>query len=219
MSVRLLVLACVGAVVGAATLSAHVVKGRLAPAAATAFVSSPTAGSDPPIPVRWGTAPAGATGLSVACFYVANTSPARLDRPGWPRVTAAGFELPGQGSGFALVEPLDGDWELVENVGAALDGIPVTLDFAIVARANPAGWKPRHPHELPGIEPEQAPTRGSGTRFCVSGPFPETVAGTPDTIEQVLNGVVVRFDGVDDVHRGRDLGVWDNPARLIPLYP
>ena len=75
------------------------------------------------------------TGLRVACFYVANTSPARVDRPDWPRVTSVGFELPGSPSGFSLVAPLDGDWELVEGTRVFLPGHgPVTLDFAIVAR-------------------------------------------------------------------------------------
>lgn len=217
----LVVLASICGAFWVATLSAHVVKGRLAPGAATAFVSSPSAGNDPLIPIRWGTAASGDTGLSVACFFVANTSSERLDRPGWPRVTGVGFELPDERSGFALVQPLDDDWKLVEQVGATLDGTPVTLDFAIIARTNPTGRTPGHPHDPRGIPPGQ-PTgvRGTGTRFCVSGPFPQGPPGGPATlVEQVLNGVVVRFDGVDGVHRGHDLGVWDNAARVIPLFP
>ena len=73
-------------------LSAHVVRGLYFPTMATAFVSSPTGAADAPVAVRWGAVDAG---LRIVCFNVANTSPARADRPDWPRVTGAGFELPG----------------------------------------------------------------------------------------------------------------------------
>jgi hypothetical protein len=54
----------------------------------------------------------------------------------------------------------------------------------------------------------------------VSGPFPDQItAGQPTTIEQILNGVMVQFQRVDGSHGGRDLGVWENAARVIPLYP
>ncbi len=214
------VLALVLAAVSVGTLSAHIVKGIESPGEATAFVSSPSAATDGPIPIRWGSQPFADPGLRVVCFFVANTSPERADRPGWPRVTGAGFELPGAPTGFALVEPLDGHWELVEGARATLDGTAVTLDVAVVARTNPTGRTPGHPHNPRGIPPGQAGVRGSGTRFCVSGPFPdELVSGQPATIEQLLNGVVVAFSGVDGPHLKGDLGVWDNPARAIPLYP
>ena len=214
------VLAFALAVASVVTLSAHIVKGIESPGAATAFVSSPSGGADEPIPISWGSQPSADAGLRVVCFFVANTSPERTDRPGWPRVTGAGFELPGAPTGFALVEPLDGDWELVEGARATLNGSPVTLDVAVVARMNPRGRTPRHPHDPRGIPPGQAGVRGTGTRFCVSGPFPaELVSGQPATIEQLLNGVVVAFRGVDGLHRESDLGVWDNAARVIPLYP
>src|SRR5438045_3188630 len=74
-------------------LSAHAVKGRANALLATAFVSSPSTGTDVPIAIAW----AGAdTGLRVVCFNTANTSHARADNAVWPRVTAIGFELPGQ---------------------------------------------------------------------------------------------------------------------------
>src|SRR5512145_1323270 len=92
---------CIAAL--ATTLSAHVVKGLVSPTLATAFVSSPSSGTDLLIPITWGTVD---TGLRVACFNVANTSPERLDRPGWPRIVGVGFELPDDRSGFALVEPV-----------------------------------------------------------------------------------------------------------------
>jgi hypothetical protein len=199
--------------VSVASVSAHVIRGLGAPTAATAFVSSPSATADLPIPVVWGTQPSGQTPHRVVCFYVANTSPERADRPGWPRVMGAGFELPGAASGFALIEPLDG-WTLVEGVRPTLAGTPVSLDVAIIADGRGRG------RDLAGIPPGQAAVRGSGTRFCVSGPFPaEVVPGRAATIEEFINGVVVGFYGVDAQPHGIDLGIWENPARVIPLYP
>lgn len=199
-------------------VSAHVVKGLSSPALATAFVSSPSAGTDLPLRIQWGTAD---TRLRVVCFFAANTSLPRVDRPGWPRITGVGFELPGSPSGFALVSPLDGDWELAESVQTGLPGDhTVTLDFAVMARVNPTGRTPGQPQDPRGIPPGQAGVRGSGTRFCVSGPFPdEIVAGQATTIEQILNGVVVSFRGVPGTPFESDAGVWDNAARAIPLYP
>jgi len=157
----------------------------------------------------------------VVCFYVANTSLPRADRPGWPRITGVGFELPGTLSGFSLLTPLDGDWELVEDVHASLPGHgEVTLDFALVAPANPTGRTPGRPHDPAGIPPGQQAARGAGTRFCVSGPFPASLNGTqPTTIEQIINGVVVGFHGIEGDHPSTDVGVWDNVLRVIPLYP
>jgi hypothetical protein len=211
-----LVLFTILLVVSAATISAHVIKGLAFPTAATAFASSPTSGSDAPVPIRWGALD---SGLRVVCLNVANTSPARDDRPDWPRITGAGFELPGTPSGFALLEPLDGSWEIVEDVRVSPEGHDdVTLDFALVATERHNGR--RRDREPLGIAPGQTAARGSGTRFCVSGPFPDQLTpGVPTTIEQILNGVVVQFQRLDTNHGGRDLGVWDNPARIIPLYP
>ena len=159
-------------VVGAlAGLSAHVVRGLAFPAQATAFVSSPSAGADAPIPILWG---AQDTGLRVVCFNVANSSPPLAGAPEWPRVIGAGFELPGTPAGFSLLSPTDGAWELIEGAALPVPGHGgVGLDFAIVAR----------PATLRGLPPGQAAVRGSGTRFCVSGPFPATVNGAPATIE------------------------------------
>ena len=132
-----------------------------------------------------------------------------------------GFELPGSPSGFALISPLDGDWELAEGVQAALPGHEnVTLDFVVMARVNPTGRTPGQPQDPRGIPPGQPGVRGSGTRFCISGPFPnEIVTGQATTIEQIINGVVVGFRGVPGTPHERDSGVWDNAARVIPLYP
>ena len=217
-------------IASAATLSAHVVRGLISPTVATAFVSSPTSGTDVPIPLKWtaGTSVAD-TGLRVACFNVANTSAPRFDRPDWPRVTSVGFELPGSLSDFSLVAPTDGTWEIVEGKRAFLPNhSPVTLDFAIVARTDAASWWTRHRVEPRGLPPGQPGVRGAGTRFCVSGPFPDQLPNraTDDpldtvvtTIEAVIDGAVVAFHGVYGNPGGFDVGVWDNPMRLIPLYP
>lgn len=194
-----------------ATVSGHVVRGIAHPSLATAFVSSPSAALDAPIPIMWGTHD---TGLRVVCFYAANTSPARSDAPDWPRVTGIGFELPGDRSGFSLLEPLDGTWEVVEGVSADVSGSSVVADFAILAGVSPAGWSREGPNRPLGIPPGQPAGRGSGTRFCVSGPFPDDL-----NIEGVLNGVLVRFHRVVPDGTSIDVGVWDNPLRTIPLYP
>jgi len=212
------------------SVSAHFVLGVGPSGSTSAFVSSPTDGTDAPIQVKWGSA-AGDTGLRVVCFYVANTSQPRADRPDWPRVTGVGFELPGSISGFALVGPVDADWHLVEGVSASLsEEQSVTLDFAIVADVNPTGRTPGRPEDPAGIPPgQQGGVRGVGTRFCVSGPFPDALPGPVSaTIERILNGVVVGFHGVDDARHGTDAGVWfPTPAgttgpgpfpRMIPLY-
>ena len=201
--------------VSLAGVSAHVIRGSLHPTLATGFVSSPSAGTDVPIAVAWG---ARTTGLRVACFFVANTSVPRSDAPEWPRVTAVGFALPGEARGFALMSPLDAGWDLVENVPVTIPGVgDTTVDFALVAPVNPMGHG-RAPQggELLGIAPGQVGARGNGTRFCVSGPFPDDPANptpTPLTIEQIINGVVLRFHGVEPHGPSIELGIWEN---LLP---
>ena len=180
----------------ATTLSAHIVRGILFPTLATAFVSSPSGALDSPIPIAWG---AEDTGLRVACFYVANTSP--VVTGGWPRITAVGFELPGPRSGFSLLAPANADWRVVDNVPASLLGRGnVTLDFVIVANGL-------------GIPPGQTAARGNGTRFCLSGPFPDGL-----NIEQLINGVVVGYQAQAS---GPiiEMGLWDSPQRTVPLFP
>ena len=193
------------------------------PTLATAFVSSPSAREDAPIKIVWG---AQDTRLQVVCFHAANTSSPRADAADWPRVMGVGFELPGSASGFSLLQPLDDRWELVEGGTVSIDGRgTVALDFAIVARVNPIKWFRKGLHDPGGIPPGQPVTQGSGTRFCVSGPFPDTLPDLSDpsktvatTIERIINGVVVSFHGVE--HRGpsRDLGLWVNRPS-VPLYP
>ena len=193
----------------AASISAHVIRGLSFPAFATAFVSSPSGALDAPIPIVW----AGQdTGLRAACFFVANTSPPLPGDPDWPRITAVGFELPGVLSGFSLNAP--SDWQLVENQPLTLNNVPVTMDFVLLAGTNPTGRTPGRPDAPAGIPPGQQAARGSGVRFCVTGPFPDGLS-----IEQIINGVIVRFDQVAPRGAVSDLGVWDNPARTFPQYP
>jgi hypothetical protein len=192
--------------------SAHTVRGLIDPSV-TAFVGSPTAGTDQPVPIAWGTAPNRFdSGLSVACFYVAHTSV----RPGadWPRLTAVGFELPGERSGFTLLSPLGEGWEVVENIDVATPRGALTVDFALVAPVNPVGRSTiGNPHRLLGLPPNQPIGRGNGTAFCVAGPFPAELS-----IEQIIDGVVVRFHGVQPNGPSTEVGLWDSPMRTVRLH-
>jgi len=201
-------------------ISAHTVR-SVSSSPVKAFVSSPTSGNDSPVAIQWlnpSTPPTTFdTGLRVACFFVANPSLPDPARPDWPRITSVGFELPGTPSGFALVDPVDGNWQLRENVPTTLAGQDITLDFTIVAGVNPTGRTPAKPEDPSGIPPGQPDTtRGAGIRFCVSGPFPPQLT----KIEDILNGVVVGFHGVEGNHQGVDAGVWfvQGALRPIPLY-
>jgi hypothetical protein len=206
-----------------ASLSAHSIRGLYHQGLVRALVSSPSSGADAPIPITWGTSSSGQTGLRVACFFVSNSSPPRPDAPVWPRVTGLGFELPGQLSGFTLLSPLDQGWELVEGVHADLPGHgAITIDFALLAPVNPVGHSIRDPGRLLGLPPGSEHRPQTGSRFCVSGPFPDkpgTNPPAPYTIEELINGVVVRFHRVEGHGPSIDVGIWDNPGRTIPLYP
>jgi len=202
-------------------ISAHTVR-SVSSSPVKAFVSSPTAANDAPVAIQWvnpsSTPPTTYdTGLRLVCFFVANPSQADPARPEWPRITSVGFELPGAPTGFALVDPVGDEWQLQENVPAKLSGQDVTLDFTIVAGVNPTGRTPGTPESPFGIPPGQPDmTRRAGTRFCVSGPFPAELT----RIEDILNGVVVGFHGVEGNHQGVDAGVWftQGALRPIPLY-
>lgn len=202
-------------------ISAHTVR-SVTSSPVKAFVSSPTSADDAPVRIQWVntsvTPPATYdTGLRVVCFFVANPSASDPARPDWPRITSVGFELPGAPAGFALVDPVSEDWHLRENVADTLAGQDITLDFQIVASVNPTGRAPGSPQNPLGIPPDQPDlTRRTGTRFCVSGPFPPQLT----KIEDILNGVVVGFHGVEGSHQGVDAGVWftQGALRPIPLY-
>jgi hypothetical protein len=223
LSIRAIIVATLTVAVSLATVSAHRIKGLYHEGQVNAFVSSPSSGADAPIPIAWGTAPSGQTGLRAACFFVSNSSLPRADAPAWPRITGVGFELPGELSGFTLLSPLAQGWELVEGVPLHLPGHgSLTIDFALLAPVNPVGHSIHGPHRLLGLGPGGADAPQNGTRFCVSGPFPDkpgTSPPAPYTIEELINGVVIRFHGVEHGGPSLDVGVWDNPARTLPLYP
>lgn len=207
-------------VVSVTGVSAHRIKGLYHQGLVKAFVSSPSTGTDGPVSIQWSTHD---TGLRVACFFVSNSSLPRAGAPDWPRVTGVGFELPGALSGFALVSPLDQGWELVEGAHVNLPGHgALTVDFALVAPVNPAGHSTRGPSRRLGLPPGMPDAPQMGQPFCVSGPFPDkpgTIPPVPYTIEELINGVLVRFHGVEGRGPSLDVGIWDNPARTIPLYP
>jgi hypothetical protein len=210
--------ACSAAILAAGfsmiAVSAHPVRGVTDPSS-TAFVGSPTAGSDLPVPIAWGVAPNRFdSGLSVACFHVANTT-IRPTGSEWPRLTAVGFELPGSRSGFKLLSPHGQGWEVMENIPVATPRGTFTADFALVAPVNPVGHSTGgNPQQLPGLPPNQPSGRCNGTPFCIAGPFPPSLS-----IEQIIDGVVVRFHGTQPHGPSIDLGLWDSPLRVVPRYP
>ena len=109
--------------------------------------------------------------LVVVCFRVRNTSP--FDS----RLTAIGFELPGDLTGFTLISPTDSEFQVIEDV-ANVPGLPgVTLDFALTTGRTFGGGRPNS-----GLAP------GSTlTTFCISGPFPPDVP-----LERLLDRGVLR---------------------------
>jgi hypothetical protein len=138
----------------------------------------------PPAPNNDFPIPLWNTGLSVVCLRVANTSPVDA------RITALGFDLPGaRGGGFALVSPLRGGFTLHEKVGPVPGFAGVELDFALTTGSTFES----------GIRPGPEPTV-----VCISGPFDPTLS-----IETMLNGVFVQFQGGEATGNAHDIGVWE----------
>jgi hypothetical protein len=124
------------------------------------------------------------TGLSVVCLRVTNTSPVDA------RITALGVDLPGaRRGGFALVSPLRRGVTLHEDVGPVPGFAGVELDFALTTGSTYESGIP------PGPEP---------TVVCMSGPFDPAVS-----IETMLNGAFVQFQGSEATGNARDIGVWE----------
>ena len=148
-----------------------------------ARVQSPSAQlTDFPVPIA-------GTDLSIVCFRVRNTS--AFDS----RITAIGFELPGDLTGFALVSPTDSDFHLIEQV-SQVPGLPdATLDFALVTGRTFGGGRPHS-----GLAPS-----ASLTTFCVSGPFPQNVP-----IERLLDRGVLRVQRVGADGELSDVAVWES---------
>lgn len=181
-SVRLYVAALLVALL-ATSLSAHNYAGLEFPTLARARVQSPNAATvDMPQPIA-------GTDLSIVCFKVRNTSP--YDS----RISAIGLDLPGTLTGFTLISPPDGDFQLIEQV-SNVPGLPdVTLDFALVTGRTFGGGRPNA-----GLPPSS-----TLTTFCVSGPFPQAMP-----IERILDLGVLRFQRVGADGESGDIGVWEN---------
>jgi hypothetical protein len=176
---------------GSAAVRAHNIKGVNHPTLATARLSSPSSATDRPTPVS-------GTSLSVACFNVQNTSPHDA------RITALGFDLPGELTGFALVSPTDSAFTLENEVGDIpyFPGVP--LDFALLTHKRFASGNPHL-----GLAPSPSPLQ-----ICVSGPFPREAGGELTPIETLLNYVYVRFKHVGPEGELDDVGIWE---RRLPL--
>jgi len=169
---------------GSAAAYAHTYLGlEYGTALVSARVQSPNSQvTDLPVPIA-------GTDLSIVCFRVRNTSP--FDS----RITAIGFELPGDAAGFSLVSPTDGEFRLIEEV-THIPGLPdVTLDFALVTGRTFAGGRPNA-----GLPPSS-----TLTTFCVSGPFPQDLA-----IERLLDRGVLRVQRVGADGELGDIAIWEN---------
>jgi len=164
-------------------LDAHTYVGLVDPVNARARVQSPNANAaDYPIPIP-------DTDLSVVCFKVRNTSP--YDS----RITAIGFDVPGDATGYVLVSPLDSGFQLIEQVSNVPELHGTTLDFALVTGRTFGGGRPNT-----GLAPSS-----TLTTFCVSGPFPQTLS-----IEHLIDGGVVRMQRVGADGESGDVLVWEN---------
>ena len=178
-------------VAAALVAEAHNIKGVKYPTLATARLSSPTTAVDRPVPIA-------GTELAVACFNVRNTSPYEA------KITAVGFDLPGDLAGFALVSPTDSEFRLENEVAHVPDFPHTILDFALLTgKTFPGG----NPHD--GLAPSATPTK-----FCVSGPFPRDADGQFTQIETLLNYSFVRFKQVGPDSSLDDVGIWE---RLLAL--
>ena len=147
-----------------------------------ARVQSPTASTaDFPIPIG--------DSSSLACFAVRNTG--LFDS----RITAIGFELPGELTGFSLVSASSSGFHLIGPVEHVPELPDVTLDFALVTGRTFGGG---YPHG--GLAPDDPLTT-----FCVRGPFDPTVP-----IERMLDRGVLRVQRVGADGELGDVAVWEN---------
>ena len=132
------------------------------------------------------------TALSIVCFTVRNTG--ALDS----RITAIGFDLDGTLTGFSLLAPAGGAFELIEDVSNVPQLSDVTLDFALVTGRTFGGG-----HPASGL-----PRSDTATQFCVSGPFDTTVP-----IERLLDRGVLRVQRVGPDGESGDIAVWESRPR------
>ena len=182
----------------AALAYGHTIRGMSNPTLAIARLSSPNPAPavDLPIPIP-------GTNLSLVCFKAQNTSPFQA------RITAIGFDFPGDFSGFELVDPASVDPLnpaahvtlpnylnfSIENQSGPLPGFQcATLDFALQTGKN---FKKGEPDA--GLA-----TGNAATTFCVKGPFPKGLS-----IEEILNYSFVRFQNVGPGGEVSDTGIWE----------
>jgi hypothetical protein len=176
----------------------HTVRGMNNPTQAIARLMSlnPAPVVDSPIQIP-------GTNLSIVCFRAQNTSPFNA------RITAIGFDFPGDFSGFELVDPASVDEAnpaahvtlqsylnfSIENRTGPLPGFQcATLDFALQTGRN---FKKGDPGV--GLAPST-----TTTTFCVKGPFPRGLS-----IEEILNYSFVRFQNVGPDGEESDVGIWE----------
>lgn len=183
---RVTIVVLIGLVSSVVSL-AHTIRGVKDPTLAVARLSSPTSSLDRPQPLGGD--------LALACFNVQNRSP--FDA----RITAVGFDLPGDLAGFALVSPVGAGFEL-ENEVDQIPGFPLlTLDFALLTGRTFASGNPG----------DGLPRSTTPTQVCVSGPFPRDPAD-PSLflpIEKLLDYSFVRFKNVGPNGESSDVGVWE----------
>lgn len=178
------------------TLEAHTIRGVNRSTEATARIESPTANIvDFPIPLV--VDENGNPLLSVACFRVRNSSPPPQDS----RITAFGFDLPGELTDFELVDPNNFNIVLESYLNFTLENeverIPgfqgITLDFALLTGRTFGGGRPNK-----GLAPSSVLTT-----FCVRGPFPAV------PIENMIDNSYVRFQRVGTSGEFSDVGIWE----------
>jgi hypothetical protein len=176
----------------------HTIRGINNPTQATARLTSPNPAPVVDFPVQ-----IPGTNLSLVCFKAQNTSLFTA------RITAIGFDFPGDFGGFELVDPASFDPNnpsaavtlqsylnfSIENQTGPLPGFHcATLDFALQTGQN---FKKGEP----GIGLAPSTTL---TTFCVKGPFPRGLS-----IEEILNYSFVRFQNVGINGDESDIGIWE----------
>jgi hypothetical protein len=171
------------------TTFAHNIAGTRYPDLAKARLSRTLSSTCQPISAVM---PVEGTDLYVACFDVQNLS------PDGARITAIGFDLPGDFGEFALVAPNDFGAELESYAGFEIrndvDRVPdfpeTVLDFALVT-----GQGFTQGRSCDGIGPNLK------TTVCVKGPFPPGLQ-----VETLLDYVYVRFEKVGPHGAFTDVG-------------
>lgn len=176
----------------------HTIRGLNNSTQATARLTSlnPAPAVDLQIPIS-------GTNQSLVCFKAQNTSPFAA------KITAIGFDFPGDFSGFELVDPASFDPLnpsayvtlqsylnfSIESQTGPLPGFPCgTLDFALQTGPN---FKKGNPDLGLAFS-------NTLTTFCVKGPFPRGL-----TVEEILNYAFVRFQNVGPDGRETDVGIWE----------